>query len=235
MQNDSRYSRHIALPNFGIKSQQRLRNSTVALCGLGGVAAAALPLLAGAGFGKIKILDGDKVSFSNLHRQSLYGEGDIGKRKADAALQRAENLNSETKFEAFDIFAKTPDDLNEFLSNVDLCIDTTDSFKSRLLISDSCKAKKIPLIFAAASEYLSQVAFFDGNFYLDEILDGDSFKNLSSESLPIFSPAAHQSGILAASEAIFYLCNAAKKFPARTMILVNFAEGLPEFKKFTLS
>lgn len=234
MPEKSKYSRQLALQKFGNDAQDRLRASTVALCGLGGVAAAALPLLAGAGFGKIKIMDGDKVSLHNLHRQSLYTEADEGKQKVECATLYAQNLNSETNIESFNTFAQTPSDLDDFLDGADICIDATDSFKSRSLVSECCKAKKIPLIFAAAAEYVSQVAFFKDDFYFSELMGGDSFKNAAPENLPIFPPAAHHSGIVAASQAILYAAKIQKNFPAQFMLIANFAGMVPEFKKFQI-
>lgn len=200
-----RYQRQIALENFGIKSQKKLQNSSIAIIGAGGVGSAALPLLAGSGIGKIKIIDCDKVSLTNLHRQTIYSESETDKPKTDAAKERLSKLNSSIEIEAFNVKISDADTLKEILKNTDICIDATDSFNTRFIVSDACKSLQIPEIYASAQGYVSQNILFCKNFYLREFLEEENSAQRKPQNLPIFPPAAHLSGIWAAATAIKYL------------------------------
>ena len=91
----SRYARQTLLPEVGAEGQARLAAARVLVVGAGGLAAPVLPLLAGAGVGRIAIVDGDTVALSNLHRQTLFTEADCGRSKADVAAERCRALNGE--------------------------------------------------------------------------------------------------------------------------------------------
>lgn len=200
-----RYQRQIALGNFGVKSQKNLQRSSLAIIGAGGVGSAALPLLAGSGIGKIKIIDCDRVSLANLHRQTIYSEKEIGLSKADAAKERLSKLNSSANIDIFDIKITDAGALKKILKNTDICIDATDSFKTRFIVSDACKSLQIPEIYASAQGYVSQNILFCKNFYLRDFMEDENFPNEEAQYLPIFPPAAHLSGIWAAATAIKYL------------------------------
>src|ERR671921_193371 len=88
-----RYARHIVLPQVGGMGQQRLKASSVSVVGAGGIGSAIIPALAGAGVGRLTIIDSDVVELANLHRQPLFTEADAGYSKADLALQFVQRLN----------------------------------------------------------------------------------------------------------------------------------------------
>ena len=94
---NSRYERQMLLPGIGEEGQKKLRQGSVLVIGAGGLGSPALLYLVGAGVGKIGIVDADEISISNLHRQILYAESDVGKNKALAAKEHLEKLNTEVR------------------------------------------------------------------------------------------------------------------------------------------
>ena len=157
-----RYARHIVLPQVGGVGQQRLKAANIAIVGAGGIGAAAIPALAGAGVGRLTIIDGDTVDLSNLQRQPLYRTADIGRPKAAlaAAFVAARNphLTITTVVERI-----TPANAATLLAGHDLILDGTDNFATRLAVSDAATRLAIPLLSAAAQQFQGQVALFRGH------------------------------------------------------------------------
>ena len=156
-----RYARHIVLPQLGGAGQQRLKSAKVAIVGAGGIGAAVIPALAGAGVGSMSIIDGDAVDLSNLQRQPLYATDDIGRFKANLAAEfvTARNphvvvLNHSIRIDA--------DNASDLLADHDLIIDGTDNFMTRLIVSDAATRLGIPLLSAAAQQFQGQVGLFRG-------------------------------------------------------------------------
>lgn len=145
----SRYARQIALPAFGEEGQSKLTKARVLVVGAGGLAASALPLLAGAGLGSITIIDPDQVDLSNLHRQHLFTEVDCGSNKAEIAIRRCQALNSDIALVAITA-ALTPRNAPDLVAQADLVLDCADSYAVSYTLSDVCLAAKIPLITASA-------------------------------------------------------------------------------------
>ena len=140
MENFAKYARQIALDGFGEDGQRKLAASKVALIGVGGVGSAALPLLAGAGFGEIALADFDRVSEHNLHRQTIYRADSGGLPKAELAAQYACALNPDVRVEFFD-GKLTSENAGEVLGGALLCIDATDTFESRGEVSRICAGR----------------------------------------------------------------------------------------------
>jgi len=151
-----RYSRQIVLQGFGPKAQQKLLDSRVLVIGAGGLGSSALLYLAAAGVGTIGIADFDKVDISNLQRQILYCEDDIGKLKAKAASFRIVALNSDVKCVEYvnKISAKN---ILVIIAEYDFIIDATDTLKTKLLINDACVLAKKPFCHAGALGFSGQV------------------------------------------------------------------------------
>lgn len=196
---DSRYSRQISLENFG-QSAKLLRQAAVAVVGAGGVAASLLPLLAGAGVGKIKLCDFDAVSLSNLHRQTLYTEAEIGRNKALAAAARLAAINSEIAIEARPDKLTATEEISEFIAGADLCITATDTFESRRNISLACAANDTREISCTAGGFTAQLFEFGHSFTFADIAPDDNAPD--AKNLPIFAPAAHLSGVWGAGKAL---------------------------------
>jgi adenylyltransferase/sulfurtransferase len=154
-----RYSRQIILPQVGGVGQRRLKAARTAIIGAGGIGSAVIPALAGAGLGRLTIIDDDEVDLSNLHRQPIFAEGDAGQGKAALAAQFASRLNG--SIEAVPVEQRiSPDNAAELLADHDLVIDGSDNFATRLCVSDACVALGITLLSAAAMQFQGQVALF---------------------------------------------------------------------------
>lgn len=156
-----RYARHIVLHDIGGAGQAKLLDSHVLLVGAGGIGCPAIQYLAAAGVGTISVVDDDVVSLSNLQRQILYGDAQIGMAKVDAAQAAVARLNPDIKFHALNqrISADTSSD---FLNGVDIVIDGSDTFGTRLMVNDLCLAARVPLVSAAIGRFHGQIGTFSG-------------------------------------------------------------------------
>jgi adenylyltransferase/sulfurtransferase len=156
-----RYARHIVLPQIGGLGQLRLKAAKIAIVGAGGIGAGAIPALVGAGVGHLTIIDDDRVELSNLQRQPIYAENQVGERKADLAARfvgkRNPHIECQTVADRIE-----GDNADAILSGHDLIIDGTDNFATRLTVSDAAVRLGTPLISAAAQQFQGQVALFRG-------------------------------------------------------------------------
>jgi len=155
-----RYSRQIMLPEIDLQGQERLLNSRVLIVGLGGLGCAAAPYLATAGVGCLTLIDGDRIELSNLQRQPLYDETNIGACKAEIAQVRLAQINSAITVQSFPLFADETL-LAQQVPAHDLVLDCTDNLHTRLLINQACVTHKIPLVSAAAIRFDGQLICFD--------------------------------------------------------------------------
>jgi molybdopterin/thiamine biosynthesis adenylyltransferase len=157
-----RFARHIVLPQVGGAGQFALAQAHVALVGLGGIGSPALQYLAGAGVGKLTLIDDGQVELSNLQRQTIYSERDIGHGKAVAARRWLANFDGKLEASLSD-HRIAPDNVNEALDQADLVLDGTDNFATRLAVSDACVALRTPLLSAAVGRFQGQVGAFAGH------------------------------------------------------------------------
>lgn len=155
-----RFERQVILPGFGPEGQARLRSASVLVIGAGGLGCPILLYLAAAGVGKIGIVDGDSVAKSNLNRQVLYGEKDLGKNKAETAARHFQEKYKDIKWEIFPEFI-TVENAQELISGFDLIIDGTDNFPTRYLVNDACVLQDKPLVFGAIYQHEGQVSVFN--------------------------------------------------------------------------
>lgn len=156
-----RYARHIVLPQIGGPGQRRLKSARVALVGAGAIGSAALPALAAAGIGRLTIIDDDLIELSNLHRQLIYREDQVGKAKAETAARFSKALNSHVEVMAVDRRI-TDDNAQSLLADHDMVLDGSDNFATRLTVNQACVAQEIPLISAAAAQFQGQIALLRG-------------------------------------------------------------------------
>jgi molybdopterin-synthase adenylyltransferase len=156
-----RYARHIVLRDIGGAGQAKLLDSHVLLIGAGGIGCPAIQYLASAGVGKISVVDDDVVSLSNLQRQVLYTEKQIGQPKVVAAAEAVERLNPYVKFHPLQqrITSETSPDI---LNGVNVVIDGSDNFATRLLVNDLCLTARVPLVSAAIGQFHGQIGTFTG-------------------------------------------------------------------------
>jgi len=156
----NRYSRQIALPEFGAEGQRRLAKGSVGIVGAGGLGSPAAIYLAAAGVGRIGIIDFDVVDESNLHRQVLYGTKDVGASKLDAARARLQDLNPDIDIETHDT-ALTSENALEILGNYDVVIDGSDNFPTRYLVNDACTILGKPNVYGSVFRFEGQLSVFD--------------------------------------------------------------------------
>ena len=132
-----RYNRQIILPELGEKGQQRLQQAKVLIVGVGGLGSPVALYLTGAGVGTIGLIDDDVVSVSNLQRQVLYSEAEVGMPKAIQAKKRLEALNHDVQINAYPT-RLTKENADEIIRTYDIIIDGCDNFATRYLINDIC-------------------------------------------------------------------------------------------------
>ena len=155
-----RYSRQMLLPDFSLTGQARLKQSSVLVIGAGGLGTPVLSYLAGAGIGKISIVDGDKVELSNLHRQIMYTENDLGKKKAEVIAARLKQLNAEISIEVNQINLQA-DNAKELIKPFDIVVDCTDNYNARYLINDTCVELEKPFVYASLYKTQGQFALLN--------------------------------------------------------------------------
>jgi adenylyltransferase/sulfurtransferase len=160
MHSNDRYIRQMILPGFGSAAQEKLSQAKVLIVGMGGLGCPALQYLVGAGVGTIGIMDADKISKSNLHRQLLFDENELGLLKVVVAAKKSRAQNSLVQIEEYS-FAINKHNAIEIIANYDLVIDATDNFSAKYLINDVCVCLNKPFIFGAVSGYEGQVAVFN--------------------------------------------------------------------------
>jgi molybdopterin/thiamine biosynthesis adenylyltransferase len=155
-----RYDKQIALPEVGEAGQQKLAEAKVLVVGAGGLGCPALQYLAAAGVGTIGIVDGDVVNETNLHRQVLYTNPDVGKPKAAVAAERLKQLNPEVEIQTFPEFL-TAANAMDIVANYDLIVDTTDNFAARYRINDVCVKLDKPFVYGAIHRFEGQISVFN--------------------------------------------------------------------------
>jgi molybdopterin/thiamine biosynthesis adenylyltransferase len=155
-----RYNKQIMLPEIGIEGQQKLKNSSIAIIGAGGLGCPVLQYLTAAGIGRITIIEFDKVDEANLQRQVLYGSDDVGKLKSIIAKDRLEHLNSFTEVEILNLRINEENSLKT-LKDYDIIVDATDNLRTRYIISDTCVILDKPMVHGAIYKYEGQVAVFN--------------------------------------------------------------------------
>lgn len=151
-----RYSRQIMLEEIGFIGLEKLRKAKVCVVGVGGIGNPVVTQLTAMGVGKLKIVDRDIIEISNLHRQHLYTENDLGKVKVEAAKERLEKINSSVEIEALPN-SVTKYTAESIISGYDIVVDALDSIDARYALNDACIKLNIPLIYAGALGMLGSV------------------------------------------------------------------------------
>jgi molybdopterin-synthase adenylyltransferase len=156
---DLRYSRHLALPEFGAEAQARVSAARVLLVGLGGLGSPAAMYLAAAGVGTLLLNDFDSVDLSNLQRQLLYRSSDVGQTKIESAALNIKALNPECRVECF---AQRLNDaeLQTAVASADVVLDGSDNFGTRFAVNAACVSTGTPLVSGAAIRYEGQLTTF---------------------------------------------------------------------------
>lgn len=199
-----KFARQIMLPEIGEEGQRRIMDASVLIVGLGGLGCPVSLYLAGAGVGRMGLADIDTVSESNLHRQLLYTESDLGKSKVESAACRLKEVSSAIRFEQY------PAGLNEgnaaeIISNYDLVVDCCDNHATRYLIDDMCAELGKPWIYGAISGFNGLVSCFMPDSvvrYSDLYPDREELTATGAASGGVIGPTPGVIGSLQAAEAL---------------------------------
>lgn len=157
---EDRYSRQKQVSTFGIEGQMALQNARVLIVGCGGLGCPVAMYLSRAGVLNLGLIDGDTVNISNLHRQILFNESDVGTYKVDAAKKALLLGNSDLSIETYRT-TLNGGNFKDIISDYDLVIDCSDNFETRYLINDACIILNKPLVYGAANQLEGQVAVFN--------------------------------------------------------------------------
>ncbi|MEY3803437.1 MAG: hypothetical protein RL126_581 [Actinomycetota bacterium] len=154
-----RYSRHLIIPDVAMAGQQRLMNAKVLCVGAGGLGSPALMYLAAAGVGTLGIVEFDTVDESNLQRQIIHGQSDIGKSKAMSAKEKIAEINPNVNVVLHEVRLET-DNVMEIFAQYDLIVDGTDNFATRYLVNDACVLLKKPYVWGSIYRFDGQASVF---------------------------------------------------------------------------
>lgn len=151
-----RYSRQLILSEVGVKGQKKLLDSKVLIIGVGALGSASSMYLTSVGVGTIGIIDGDNVELSNLQRQIIHSELDIGKKKVQSAKETLQNINPDVNIITYDTFVNDTNILN-IIKDYDFIIDATDRIENKFLINDACVLAKKPFSHAGILQFTGQL------------------------------------------------------------------------------
>jgi molybdopterin/thiamine biosynthesis adenylyltransferase len=200
---EERYARQTVLPQIGTDGQQRLARSTVAIVGLGGLGSCAAEMLARAGVGTLLLLDFDRVELSNLQRQSLYEESDVGKLKVEAAATHLRSINKEVAL--VPITRRIDAESTSSLDKADVILDCTDNLETRTLLNRHALITGTPLVICTVGGTRGML------YVVDRSCKGRAcfeciFERLKPSQSPaqtgILGPTVHLAASLEAAEAL---------------------------------
>ena len=212
MHNDhelEKYSRQIILNEVGPEGQEKLKKASVLIIGIGGLGSSVIQYLNAAGVGKIGIVDYDKVELSNLNRQLIYKENDLGKSKVDVAKNYISKLNSSTKIEIFEMRIDEKN-LPNIIRDYDILADCTDNLETRLSINDVCTKFKKKSVVSAVGGFFGQIASFDSkdddlnnpNKTYRDLMKHQSFEEDSCDNIGTIGSVVGAIGAMQATEII---------------------------------
>ena len=205
-----RYARQIILPELGGVGQKRLKQAKVVVIGAGGVGSAVIQALAGAGVGLLWVIDDDVVDRSNLHRQPIFRDDQTGQQKAQLGAAFARQLNPDVETEPVQARVSA-ENAEELVGGMDLVIDGSDNFATRLAVNEAATQLRIPLISAAAVQFQAQVGLFRGwepdrpcyRCFVGDAFDSDDCDTCAERG--VLGPLPGLAGSLAAIMAINWI------------------------------
>lgn len=216
-----RFNRQTMLPQIGEEGQEKLAKSKVLIVGLGGLGAPASLYLAAAGIGRLGIADIDTVSVSNLQRQVLYGNSQIGLPKVECAKERLRaSAMPECEIVAYPE-GLTPENADGIVADYDLVLDCTDSFATRLLIDDACVRMCKPWVYGSIEGFVGQVTVFNHQArkrYRDLYPEADELAAMPKRILGVVGPTPGVTGSLQAMEAIKLLVGTGDLLDGRILV-----------------
>ena len=219
-----KFSRQIILKNIGALGQRKIQDAKVLIIGMGGLGCPAAEFLTRSGIGTLGIVDHDKVSLSNIHRQTLYTEKDVNKSKVKIAKKKLNEINSKTKINIFN-YKLNKIKFNKIIKNYDYIVDGTDNFESKFLINDISLDYKKFLVVGAISKFDGHIFSFDfknknnpslRDFYQEEVVTDDI---LNCEYDGILGTVAGIVGTIQANEILKKIVNIGENLHGFILIL----------------
>ncbi len=219
-----KFSRQIILKNIGALGQRKIQDAKVLIIGMGGLGCPAAEFLTRSGIGTLGIVDHDRVSLSNIHRQTLYTEKDVNKSKVKIAKKKLNEINSKTKINIFN-YKLNKIKFNKIIKNYDYIVDGTDNFESKFLINDISLDYKKFLVVAAISKFDGHIFSFDfknknnpslRDFYQEEVATDDI---LNCEYDGILGTVAGIVGTIQANEILKKILNIGENLNGFILIL----------------
>ena len=219
-----RFSRQIVLKDIGILGQKKILSSRVLIIGAGGLGSPVAEFLSRAGIGSLGIVDDDKVSLSNLHRQSLYNTSDIDKFKVKIAKDKINKINPNTKVTIYKVRLNN-NNFKKIINDYDYIVDGSDNFKTKFLLNDFCLKFKKVLVTGAISKFDGHIFTFDFKdkkipclrcFFQDSDISDDL---LNCESEGILGTVAGIVGTIQANEVLKKILNIGKGLDGYIFIL----------------
>lgn len=214
-----RYARQIILEEIGEQGQKKLQDSSVLIVGLGGLGSPVSLYLTGAGIGRIGLADPDTVSESNLQRQVLYSQAQVGTPKTDAAHKRLSALSPHTRFDRYPQ-GITPENARELVRQYDLTIDCSDRFQVRYLLDDACAECGKPWIHGSIGQFFGQVGVMNhrrARRYIDLYPDREALCALAPASAGVLGAVPGIIGTIQACEAVKLLVGFGRLLDGRLM------------------
>ena len=219
-----KFSRQIILKNIGALGQKKIREAKVLIIGMGGLGCPAAEFLTRSGIGTLGIVDHDRVSLSNIHRQTLYTEKNVNKSKVKIAKKKLNEINPKTKINIFN-YKLNKIKFNKIIKNYDYIIDGTDNFESKFLINDISLDYKKFLVVGAISKFDGHIFSFDfknknspslRDFYQEEVVTDEI---LNCEYDGILGTVAGIVGTIQANEILKKILNIGKNLNGFILIL----------------
>lgn len=152
----SKYNRQIIISDIGVEGQRILKSSKVLIIGLGGLGSSVAYYLATAGIGCLGLLDKDRVELSNLNRQILHYQSDIGKTKTESAFSKLSKLNPNIKIEVHEI-QLDENNIEDVINNYDFIVEASDNFETKFLVNDTCIKLGIPFVIGGVFQFEGQM------------------------------------------------------------------------------
>jgi len=223
----ARYDRQIMVRGFGVEGQEKLKQARIFIAGAGGLGSAAATYLMAAGVGMIRVVDHDMVELSNLNRQVLHWDEDIGKKKVDSATEKLKRLNPSLKVEAIEEMI-TEANISQLVAGFDLIVDAMDNLPTRYLLNKVALEKNIPLFHGA-------VYGFEGRAMT--IIPGETaclkcvYRGvIPGEKFPVIGVTPAVIGCIQATEAIKYIAGIGQLLANRLLIYDGLNMKFTEFR-----
>ncbi len=221
----TRYSCQMPLEGFGKKAQEKLKKAKVLIVGMGGLGCPLGQYLVSTGVGMVGIADYDTVSLKNLHRQILFSEKDVGKKKVDVAAKRLKSQNPQIEIVCHP-YKITSENVLTLIKKYDIVVDCTDNFETRYLLNDACVISKKPLVYGSIFQFEGQVSVFNvknkNGTYSPNYRD--IFAQTNNTSIPncdeggVIPTIAGIIGVVQANEVIKYITGIGKMLVSKLFI-----------------